>query len=181
MVSLLAALTIAGRPGRDNRPRRSRPLTGKTARKLCFINGRRHTQIVNSPTENSQGKGSKAWRIAACISVLGLAATVLLIKTQMSPGSPTFVTEAPLPGGVVAPQIVATGDRAALIGPDGSLWAWGGTESELSGLTERRTITQTPVRVGTDSNWAQVALGARHTVALKTNGSLWVLGTDRLR
>ena len=40
------------------------------------------------------------------------------------------------------------------------------------------TITDrsSPVRVGSLTNWAQVACGYYHTAAVKTDGSLWTVG-----
>ena len=42
------------------------------------------------------------------------------------------------------------------------------------------TITNksSPVRVGTLTNWAQVAGGQYHTAAVKTDGSLWTFGLN---
>jgi alpha-tubulin suppressor-like RCC1 family protein len=70
---------------------------------------------------------------------------------------------------------------------DGSLWAWG---SNLSGQLGIGTWpgTSQPVRVGADADWQAVACGGYpdeiwlcfpgHTVALKTDGSLWAWGDD---
>jgi alpha-tubulin suppressor-like RCC1 family protein len=87
-------------------------------------------------------------------------------------------TGRPLPRGKVNPQLVSAGDRAVLLAPDGSLWGWGGTESKLDGLFEKPTVTQIPLRIGSDSDWWQVAAGYSHTAALKTNGTLWFWGID---
>lgn len=35
-----------------------------------------------------------------------------------------------------------------------------------------------PVQVGTDTNWAQVAAGGRHSGAIKTTGTLWMWGNN---
>ena len=32
--------------------------------------------------------------------------------------------------------------------------------------------------IGSDHNWSQIAAGGYHTVALKTNGSLWAWGDN---
>jgi hypothetical protein len=62
---------------------------------------------------------------------------------------------------------------------DGTLWLWGqNSEGQLGDntLVNKSSPIQT-IRRGTD--WKQVATGcARHTVAIKTNGSLWVWGLN---
>jgi len=67
---------------------------------------------------------------------------------------------------------------------DGSLWAWGDNgdgQLGLGGAGDRRNRKRTvyrPTRIGSDSDWAAVATGERHTLALKRDGSLWVWGRN---
>lgn len=58
---------------------------------------------------------------------------------------------------------------------DGSLWAWGdgGDFCLGQGSTNNSAV---PIRVGTDTDWAQVSIGSSHVLALKTDGSLWGWG-----
>jgi len=68
----------------------------------------------------------------------------------------------------------------AAIATDGSLWAWGNNMVGQLGIGTSGwdTNTNIPVRVGTDTNWASVSVGATHTVAIRTDGSLWAWGMN---
>jgi len=63
---------------------------------------------------------------------------------------------------------------------DGSLWAWG--SGQLGDGTT--TGSSTPVRIGTNTNWQAVSIGGyytvaiNHTIAIKTDGSLWGWGSN---
>jgi alpha-tubulin suppressor-like RCC1 family protein len=67
---------------------------------------------------------------------------------------------------------------------DGSLWAWGngGYGCFGGGLPIWGTYLNTPTRIGTDNDWAlaEAASGMQgyFTVAVKTNGSLWTVGSN---
>lgn len=60
----------------------------------------------------------------------------------------------------------------------GELWAWGNNYFGQLGFGDEGygTNRSSPVQVGTDSDWASTAAGDGHTVALKTNGELWIWG-----
>jgi alpha-tubulin suppressor-like RCC1 family protein len=60
---------------------------------------------------------------------------------------------------------------------DGTLWAWGrNTNGQLGDGTT--TQQNSPVQIGSDSNWSKVACGALHTMAIKTTGTLWGWGKN---
>ena len=64
----------------------------------------------------------------------------------------------------------------AAIKTDGTLWCWGsGTVGQLGDNTA--TSKSSPVQTVTfATNWKQVACGANHTAAIKTDGTLWTWG-----
>jgi alpha-tubulin suppressor-like RCC1 family protein len=74
---------------------------------------------------------------------------------------------------------VSCGYRAtAAIKTDGTLWLWGGNAYGSLGtndITSRSSPTQV-ITGGTD--WKQVATSGKHTAAVKTDGTLWVWGSN---
>ena len=64
----------------------------------------------------------------------------------------------------------------AAIKTDGSLWTWGFNTSGQLG-TNDATTRSTPVTTFSGGNtWKQVSAGRNHTMAIKTDGSLWGWG-----
>jgi alpha-tubulin suppressor-like RCC1 family protein len=61
---------------------------------------------------------------------------------------------------------------------DGTLWSWGDDTKGQLGDGSPAASQPAPVRVGTETNWAAVAAGDFHTLALKTDGSLWGWGDN---
>ncbi|MCL1908511.1 MAG: Ig-like domain-containing protein [Holophagaceae bacterium] len=68
-------------------------------------------------------------------------------------------------------------NHTAAIKTDGSLWTWGiNSYGQLGNGTSNFTTYPVPTRVGAENDWAAVSAGVRHTVAVKTDGSLWAWG-----
>ena len=63
---------------------------------------------------------------------------------------------------------------------DGSLWGWGNytVKSTLNGTVQTYTFvnSNTPLRIGTDTNWKQIFAGGNSNYGIKTDGSLWAWG-----
>jgi alpha-tubulin suppressor-like RCC1 family protein len=112
----------------------------------------------------------------------GLVAVTLLLLVWIfssSVKSSKFVVGPPLPPGKVAPQLISTFDAAVLIAPDGSLWGWGGGQLKQSWLLPNPNGgIPRPQRIGSDSDWRKLATGFVHTLALKTDGTLWAWGNN---
>lgn len=69
--------------------------------------------------------------------------------------------------------------HALAIKKDGSLWAWGSNEQGQLGHGEADQMPHlAPAQVGTDTDWVAIDGGGEHTVALKTNGSVWTWGNN---
>lgn len=57
----------------------------------------------------------------------------------------------------------------------GTLWAWGDNGSDQLG-DSTGTASSSPFQVGADADWANVYLGEQHTMASKTDQTLWGWG-----
>jgi len=81
-------------------------------------------------------------------------------------------------GGSNWKQVSAGANHTAAIKTDGTLWVWGRNAVGQLG-TNDTTDRATPVTTfAGGSNWKQVSGGGSHTVAIKTDGTLWTWGNN---
>jgi alpha-tubulin suppressor-like RCC1 family protein len=83
-------------------------------------------------------------------------------------------------GGTNWKQVACGGSHTAAIKTDGTLWTWGCVTNNNGqlGITDNNSRT-TPVVISAGAtNWKQVACGQQHTAAIKTDGTLWVWGSN---
>ena len=72
------------------------------------------------------------------------------------------------------------GNHSLAIKTDGTLWAWG--TNSVNGQLGLGDVTNrsSPAQVGALTNWLSVAGGFNHTIALKTDGTLWSWGRNNV-
>ncbi|WP_052115833.1 leucine-rich repeat protein [Porphyromonas crevioricanis] len=79
-------------------------------------------------------------------------------------------------------KVVATshffGYFAFAIKTNGTLWAWGEGETGALGTGAYKNVSK-PVKIGNDTDWAQISCGASHVMAIKNDGSLWMWGWNQ--
>lgn len=75
-------------------------------------------------------------------------------------------------------QAVAGGNNSFALKTNGKIYAWGhnGYGQMGNGTVSSNPVLVAPTQVGTDSNWAQIAGGSGHCMAIKTDGTLWGWG-----
>jgi len=75
-------------------------------------------------------------------------------------------------------QIAAGGYHTVALKSDGTLWAWG--RNDYGQLGDGTNINRTaPVQVsGGGTTWVAIKAGVSHTVALKSDGTLWAWGRN---
>src|SRR5579863_1442821 len=113
--------------------------------------------------------------LTRCAVAAALIGVVLLVVVSQYHSSGIWMGK-PLPPGKVKPQLANAWSSGVLLAPDGSLWAWGWSGVGNTTLFPQADSSQVPQRIGSDSDWTQVAAGMENTLALKKDGSLWVWG-----
>ncbi len=73
-------------------------------------------------------------------------------------------------------QISAGNNHSMARKADGTLWNWGANYYGEGGQPSVGSKYNEPTRVGSDSNWKTVYAGGYHTLAIKTDGTLWAWG-----
>jgi len=62
---------------------------------------------------------------------------------------------------------------------DGTLWAWGGNfDGQLGDGTNTQRNTPQQITIPASSGWVNIASGESHTVAIRSDGMLWVWGNN---
>ena len=97
---------------------------------------------------------------------LGNGATTGSISTPVT----TFA------GGTNWKQVSANNNSCAAVKTDGTLWTWGQGNVGQLGNTSTSNVSTPVTTFAGGTNWKQVACGFIHTVAIKTDGTLWVWG-----
>ncbi len=77
-------------------------------------------------------------------------------------------------------QIETGASHSAIIEPNGSLWMCGQNGPGALGSTSFTpwTAYYTFMRCGTDNDWKKISLGSSNSIAVKTDGTLWVTGQN---
>jgi len=77
-------------------------------------------------------------------------------------------------------QVTTGTNYTHAIKSDGTLWAWGenGLWRGQLGLGDHDNDRSSPTQVGDLTNWSKVKNGYRHSMAIKTDGTLWAWGDD---
>ncbi|MES2747841.1 MAG: hypothetical protein V4648_05655, partial [Bacteroidota bacterium] len=77
-------------------------------------------------------------------------------------------------------RMISAGENFSLaIKMDGTLWGWGQNSNKL-GLGLGNLLDQNlPIQIGTANDWATVSAGNVHSLAVKTNGTLWSWGNGQ--
>jgi alpha-tubulin suppressor-like RCC1 family protein/uncharacterized protein YjdB len=68
--------------------------------------------------------------------------------------------------------------HGAAVRSNGTLWAWGVNSYGQLGRGYTSQTEATPAQAGADTNWKIVAAGDSHTMAIKTDGTLWGAGLN---
>ena len=77
-------------------------------------------------------------------------------------------------------RMVSAGENFSLgIKMDGTLWGWGQNSNKLGLGLGNLADQNLPIQIGTANDWATVSAGNVHSLAVKTNGTLWSWGNGQ--
>jgi alpha-tubulin suppressor-like RCC1 family protein len=125
--------------------------------------------------EISEGGGKFAISTAGSLWALGVqnaASSILGLNDILSRSSPVQV------GTDTNWQTVSSGLRATgAIRTNGTLWMWGSGINNAALLGLNSIISRSsPTQVGSLTDWSKISVGVDHSLAIKTNGTLWSWG-----
>ena len=123
--------------------------------------------------------------ITVNFSTAGLApgayrANISIASSSESSNSPRIIPVVLAVGSqLLTPQdsLATGGGHNLLLKSDGSLWAWGSNHmGQLGDGSSTNTYRDSPVQIRSADYWVAIAAGFWHSVALKSDGTLWTWG-----
>ena len=94
---------------------------------------------------------------------------------------PAEPTDPGSPGGSadISDSIISTyGNDGFIIRNDGTLWKWGDLDQGIGGEGSATESAVSPSQLGTDTDWQSISNQFYHSLALKTDGSIWGWGRN---
>jgi len=79
---------------------------------------------------------------------------------------------------ISAGGLTASDGHSLAIKSDGTLWAWGSNVYGQLGLGDTIATRLSPVQVGTGTNWVHISASYSHSLAIKSDGTLWAWGNS---
>jgi alpha-tubulin suppressor-like RCC1 family protein len=74
--------------------------------------------------------------------------------------------------------VASGGSHSCAIDTNGALWCWGSNNADQLGTGDPNVkLERSPTKIGTDADWASLALGNDFSCALKKDGALWCWGS----
>jgi alpha-tubulin suppressor-like RCC1 family protein len=97
---------------------------------------------------------------------------------QLGIGSMSDYQQTPaLVSGLLGVARIAAGEKHTLaLKQDGTVWAWGNNADFQLANPDKTTVRRTPIQVPNFTEVASIAGGARHSLAVKPNGTVWTWG-----
>ena len=75
-------------------------------------------------------------------------------------------------------DISISSDSILALKTDGTLWAWGNNSYGELGQGDFNIHRSSPVQIGADTDWRQISAESFHSLAIKTDGTLWAWGLN---
>ena len=125
-----------------------------------------------------------AWTKMKTTAVTGAAILLAAVGTvsivgHLQKAPPRQTGRLNLPTGAVTPMISKGSGYGVILASDGSLWSWG--EEPIGwpvlGIANLKEAVSLH-RIGTDNDWRFVASGEYHSLAIKSDGTLWAWGAN---
>jgi RNA polymerase sigma factor (sigma-70 family) len=118
--------------------------------------------------------------VATSTAIILATISTMTVANHIKHGPPRQTGRLKLPTGNVKPMVVfGFSHNGIILASDGSLWTWGEERLVWPVLGLNNTNIQNTVslcRIGHDTDWLDVAVGSYHSLAIKSDGTLWAWG-----
>jgi alpha-tubulin suppressor-like RCC1 family protein len=112
------------------------------------------------------------------MELFGLGVVIVLDNLELIILQPKSTPVTTFAGGNTWKQVYCGVYNTAAIKTDGTLWIWGFNNNQQLPINAAGQKNTPVTTFAGGTTWKSVAVGNRHTAAIKTDGSLWVWGSN---